>query len=84
MAKLNQIVAVVNGKKTETQKELTSIYRKCDSATLFSGLTRVYTPLNEDGEGPTPKFKTWKEALTAQKEWNKKCPGHVARKRKKL
>jgi hypothetical protein len=32
-----------------------------------------------DGECPTPKFATWKEALTKQVAWNRDCPGHVAR-----
>ena len=36
----------------------------------------VYHP---DGEGPAPKFATWKEALQAQKTWNQKIPGHKAR-----
>jgi hypothetical protein len=39
----------------------------------------VYHPDSEDG---TAKCKTWEEALAKQKEWNKECPGHVARRRK--
>lgn len=27
------------------------------------------------------KFSSWREALAAQKQWNKDYPGHVARKR---
>jgi hypothetical protein len=48
--KLNQIVAVVNGKKTELKKELTELHRKSSTADLFAGLTKTYQPLEEDGE----------------------------------
>lgn len=37
----------------------------------------VYHP---EGEGPTPKFYTWVDALRAQAQWNKELPGHKARK----
>lgn len=50
MPKLNQIIAVVNGKKTEAQKALTEIYRKCGAQELFNGLTRTYKPKDEEGE----------------------------------
>lgn len=50
MPKLNQIVAVVNGKKSEVQRALTEVYRKCKSAELFNGLTRKYTPRDDEGE----------------------------------
>lgn len=58
MAKLNQIVAVVNGKKTEAAKALTEIYRKCAVATLFEGLNRTYRPKDEDGETFPDENKT--------------------------
>lgn len=57
MTKLNQIVAVVNGKKTRTQKELTEIYKKLQKPTLFEGITRTYTPADEDGETQPPERK---------------------------
>lgn len=50
MPKLNQIVAVVNGKKTEAQKALTEVHRKCTKTELFNGLHRTYRPLDEEGE----------------------------------
>lgn len=37
-----------------------------------------------DGEGPTPKFSTWEEAVAAKKKFNAGCPGHIARKRRDL
>lgn len=49
MTKLNQIVAVVNGKKTEAQKAITEVHRK-SNVELFNGLVRRYRPLDEDGE----------------------------------
>lgn len=50
MAKLNQIVAVVNGKKTQTQKAITEVYKKLQKSALFEGISRSYTPSDEDGE----------------------------------
>lgn len=50
MPKLNQIIAVSNGKKTQTQKTLTDIYQKLGKTELFSGLSRVYRPDDDAGE----------------------------------
>ncbi|MFK7766012.1 MAG: hypothetical protein AB8B55_02135 [Mariniblastus sp.] len=50
MAKLNQIVAVLSGKKTRTQKALTEVYKKLQKSALFEGISRTYTPADEDGE----------------------------------
>ncbi|MFT5524642.1 MAG: hypothetical protein ACI9HK_002599 [Pirellulaceae bacterium] len=50
MAKLNQIIAVVSGKKTRTQKALTEIYKKLQKETLFEGISRTYQPVDEVGE----------------------------------
>lgn len=50
MTKLNQIVAVVNGKKTECQKALTELHRKSQKTEDYSGLSRTYKPLQEDNE----------------------------------
>jgi hypothetical protein len=50
MAKLNQIVAVVNGKKTECQKALTEVHRKSMASDLFTGISRTYQPLSEESE----------------------------------
>lgn len=53
--KLNQIIAVVNGKKTRVQKGLTELYHKLQKAELFSGLSRRYTPLDDEGETLPPE-----------------------------
>jgi hypothetical protein len=72
MPKLNQIVAVVNGKKTEAQKALTEVYRKCGKPELFNGLHRTYRPLDEEGETFPDEIKpveyTVDEALKESKE----------------
>jgi len=50
MTKLNQIVAVVNGKKTEAKTALTELHRKSSNVDVLNGLTRTYQPFDEDGE----------------------------------
>jgi len=57
VTKLNQIVAVVNGKKTRSQKEMTEVYKKLQKPTLFEGISRTYQPLDEDGETQPPETK---------------------------
>jgi hypothetical protein len=50
MPKLNQIIAIVNGKKTRTAGALTEVYHKLQKPALFEGLSRRYEPLEESGE----------------------------------
>lgn len=50
MTKLNQIIAVANGKKSQLEKTLTGVYQKLQKPELFYGLTRTYQPIDEDGE----------------------------------
>lgn len=47
---LNQVIAVVNGKKTRSEGELTELYKVVQKPVLFEGLLRTYQPLDEDGE----------------------------------
>ena len=56
-AKLNQVIAVVNGKKSQSQKRLTEIYHKLQKMDLFSGIARNYEPVDEDGEKQPPENK---------------------------
>lgn len=56
-AKLNQIIAIVNGKKSKTEKELTEIYHKIQKSELFNGIKRIYTKKNEDGDDFPPESK---------------------------
>lgn len=48
--RLNQIIAVANGKKTQLEKALTAVYQKIQKPDLFSGISRNYKPLDEEGE----------------------------------
>lgn len=57
MAKLNQIIAVVNGKKTKTAKQVTDVYHNLQKPTLFEGIARSYRPSDENGETFPPEKK---------------------------
>ena len=57
MSKLNQIVAVLNGKKNQTQKALTETYKKLQKSSLFDGISRTYAPADEEGEQQPPEKK---------------------------
>jgi len=54
MAKLNQIIAVQAGKKTQAKETLTQAYHQIKKPDLLSGLVRSYQPRDEDGE-PQPE-----------------------------
>lgn len=57
MSKLNQIIAVANGKKTKCANGLTELYKKIQKAPLFDGIQRTYQPLDEEGETFPPEKK---------------------------
>jgi hypothetical protein len=57
MSKLNQIIAVANGKKTKCTASLTEVYKKLQKDDLFNGISRKYHPLDEDGETQPPEGK---------------------------
>ena len=48
--RLNQVVAVVTGTKTQAVSEITAIHKKSMSADLMSGISRQYKPKDEEGE----------------------------------
>ncbi len=50
MGKLNQTIAVVNGKKTQCQKAITEVYHKLQKDALIKGIARTYKPKDEDGD----------------------------------
>lgn len=54
MTKLNQIVALVNGKKTEYQKTITKMYHGLKQE-LVDGLVRVYTPFDDEDRNRPPE-----------------------------
>jgi hypothetical protein len=48
--KLNQIIAVEKGAKSTLENEVTRVYHLVQKAEVFNGLTRVYTPKDDEGE----------------------------------
>lgn len=56
MPKLNQIIAVVSGKKTRTQQLLTETHRGWNKEAI-AGVIRRYTPRDEAGEKLPPESK---------------------------
>lgn len=57
MPKLHQILAVSNGKKTQTQQVITQLYHFLQQTQLFQGLARTYRPRDDDGEELPPEGK---------------------------
>ena len=57
MPKLNQIVAVVAGKKTRVEKEFGELNKTIQKSDLFHGLSRQYQPIEENGEQLPPEQK---------------------------
>ncbi|MHC4397911.1 MAG: DUF7873 family protein [Planctomycetota bacterium] len=54
--KLNQIIALVAGKKTKAQKLLTTVHHGWHKDRI-TGITRTYTPKDEDGEVFPPESR---------------------------
>lgn len=50
MPKLNQILATERAIKTSSHEQLTALYQTLQKEALLSGISRVYRPLDEDGE----------------------------------
>ena len=57
MPKLNQIVAVVSGKKTRVEKEFGDLFKIAQKPDLFSGINRTYKTIEENGEDLSPERK---------------------------
>lgn len=63
MPRLNQIVALTQGKKSRNATAITAIYHKAQKAPLFNGLVRTYQPKDDDGEHqPTESNKVQERA----------------------
>jgi hypothetical protein len=52
--KLNQIIAVEKGIKSNTTRVETDLYHSLDKSQLFAGLSRVYTPKDEEDGDQLP------------------------------
>lgn len=55
--KLNQVVAIEKGAKSRIYEEITKIYQKHQKSDLLNGLSRSYTPAQEDGDTLPPESK---------------------------
>ena len=53
MPKLNQIIAIQAGKKTQAKETLTNAYQQVKKPELLNGLVRTYQPRDDGGE-PQP------------------------------
>lgn len=49
MAKLNQIIAIEKGVKSETTRKVTDLHRESQKAQLTEGRSRTYKPLDDEG-----------------------------------
>lgn len=58
MSKLNQVIAVVAGKKANAAKAITDAYHLVQKPSLFDGISRTYQPKNEDGDKLPPESKS--------------------------
>lgn len=58
MTKLNQIIALAPGRKTQAQKAMTEAYHKFQKDDLLFGVSRTYRPKNEDGDMFPPEKKS--------------------------
>jgi|SRR5580692_1368501 hypothetical protein len=57
MPKLNQIIAVEKGIKNESNVAITAAYHEIQKTEPFSGISRTYSPLDEEGEKFPPEHK---------------------------
>jgi hypothetical protein len=55
--KQNQVIAITNGKKSQTEKTITKIYQDLGKAELFSGIDRTYRPIDDEGVKRPPEKK---------------------------
>lgn len=58
MGKLNQVIAVISGKKAKATQVVTECYHKMQKSELFGGISRTYAPKDEDGERLPPESKS--------------------------
>lgn len=55
MTKLNQIIAVEKGAKTQAARALTNAYHAAQKPQLFQGINRTYRPKDDDGDQLPPE-----------------------------
>lgn len=57
MTKLNQIVAIEKGVKSQAHQDLTAAHQRIQKADLLAGIARTYQPIDEEGEHLPPESK---------------------------
>lgn len=57
VAKLNQVVAAVSGKKDVAKESITKAYHTIQKPTLFDGIAKTYDPKDENGDKLPPESK---------------------------
>ena len=55
MARLNQIIAVEKGVKSQSFQELSEAHQSLQKPALLSGISRAYRPKDEEGEQLPPE-----------------------------
>lgn len=55
MTKLNQIIAIEKGVKSQAQRTVTDLYHTISKKPLFEGMNRVYQPKDDEGEKLPPE-----------------------------
>nr|WP_245675031.1 hypothetical protein [Herbidospora cretacea] len=55
VTKLNQILAVEKGVKSDVQRKVTDAYHLIQKAPLLSGISRTYQPIDDEGEALPPE-----------------------------
>ena len=55
MTKLNQVIALEKGTKTEVYSKVTKLHHDVQKLPLISGISRTYQPLNDEGEQFPPE-----------------------------
>jgi hypothetical protein len=57
MPKLNQIIAIQAGRKSQAKEVLTAAYHQLQKVDLLSGISRTYKSKDETGEAQPPESK---------------------------
>jgi hypothetical protein len=64
MARLNQIIAIANTKKTKVATALSAVHAVLSRPDLFSGLDRKYQSLDDEGEKLPPESKVIQKTVS--------------------
>jgi hypothetical protein len=68
MTKLNQVIAIASGRKTEATKKVTGVYHTLQKGDLFNGFQRNYQPLDDEGETIPSEKKVIQKSVEGELE----------------